>query len=795
MLPRHSARSVSNVALADSPVPTQPLKENKPPSELYMRDLPNTCIDWSSKEGRDLFREALCLGGLECYFPLAAQFSTQAEPAFCGLGTLAMVLNALNIDPGRVWKGPWRWYHEGMLDCCVPLQVVERRGISIDTFACLARCNGAAASVARTETEGEEGLDAFREAVINATSRQSGSFLIASYSRAVLGQTGDGHFSPIGGYHPEKDLVLVLDVARFKYPPHWVPLKMLYKAMQSVDPDTGRTRGYITVSRSAAVPLVLFVFGDRNQQGFWPQQSPPRKAQIFQQQKLFANEFHTAAGPFPTVTSEWTEPVSPSACGIHTHACQSLNTTGLASTCDTPFGSPTSRSKHTMNNNHNHAAVPSRSQSTYTATAQMEPAASPTCCPVVDDDSLSTAHGSNCQGQGRSIAGAAYQLRQASRVLDAAVLQWPEDTDDVQPLSSPISALNESIAESMEATGKSGNKPTRRTTPPIQAALKCAIHALLCGGGAEMNTGVLEASPDEEISQGRAALSPSSTPSIPSAHTLQGSPVASSFSTVACADTASRPTTVSARKIRAMERVCSAQSCNLHETNMDETASSSSSSTSSDANVVTAFSSGTVSTQTTTPTSSRKLRDDLVSPKCFTRLSREQVAAVGALLEDLETLPLYRAIKAELTEGETGVVTNCEHAATSCVKVSTAHMVSILLLTLYSNGDPFSPLSVLDAATTNDGVTNATSSDPVVTASTWETQMQKLLAGEFDNLDIDSVLSSHPLRPSSSSTASDLLSSIVLSSLDHSTPLIRSEVALLRSQMDLQLSMNGTSVH
>jgi hypothetical protein len=30
------------------------------------------------------------------------------EPAFCGLGTLTTVLNALAIDPQRAWKGVWR---------------------------------------------------------------------------------------------------------------------------------------------------------------------------------------------------------------------------------------------------------------------------------------------------------------------------------------------------------------------------------------------------------------------------------------------------------------------------------------------------------------------------------------------------------------------------------------------------------------------------------------------------------------------------------------------------------------
>lgn len=33
------------------------------------------------------------------------------------------VLNALAIDPGRTWKGPWRWFDESMLECCEPLEV------------------------------------------------------------------------------------------------------------------------------------------------------------------------------------------------------------------------------------------------------------------------------------------------------------------------------------------------------------------------------------------------------------------------------------------------------------------------------------------------------------------------------------------------------------------------------------------------------------------------------------------------------------------------------------------------
>ena len=38
--------------------------------------------------------------------------------------------------------------------------------------------------------------------------------IVMSYSRKTLQQTGDGHFAPVGGYHPQRDLILVMDVAK-----------------------------------------------------------------------------------------------------------------------------------------------------------------------------------------------------------------------------------------------------------------------------------------------------------------------------------------------------------------------------------------------------------------------------------------------------------------------------------------------------------------------------------------------------------------------------------------------------
>lgn len=214
-------------------------------------------MSFASPEGRVLFQEALAAGTMERYFELAEQHHTQADPAFCGLASLVVVLNALAIDPGRLWKGPWRWFSEELLDCCVPLSRVRQSGLTIDELACLASCNGANATVTRAADNGE---DDFRRSLELGYGSATGTLLIAGYSRAVLGQTGDGHFSPLAGYHRERDLALILDVARFKYPPHWVPVAMLFAAMREVDPVTARSRGWIAVERAAAPRNLAFVF-------------------------------------------------------------------------------------------------------------------------------------------------------------------------------------------------------------------------------------------------------------------------------------------------------------------------------------------------------------------------------------------------------------------------------------------------------------------------------------------------------------------------------------------------------
>ncbi|KAL7485343.1 hypothetical protein ACHAW6_010940 [Cyclotella cf. meneghiniana] len=59
--------------------------------------------------------------------------------------------------------------------------------------------------------------------------------LVINYDRRALNQAGAGHFSPVGAYHAATDSFLIMDVAKYKYPPVWVGADALFDAMSTVD--------------------------------------------------------------------------------------------------------------------------------------------------------------------------------------------------------------------------------------------------------------------------------------------------------------------------------------------------------------------------------------------------------------------------------------------------------------------------------------------------------------------------------------------------------------------------------
>jgi hypothetical protein len=243
---------------------------NRYQTTFHTRPLPSHLISLSSSTGKQYFREALAAGNMESFFPLSEQFITQSEPFFCSVSSLAMTLNALKYDPKKVWKGAWRWVSEETLLCesskiCGhDLENIKSNGMNFTEFEALGECHGISIQSIQLHHHRQHqpacaySIESFRQLVQSVSSSSKADiFIIANFSRRKLGQTGDGHYSPIGGYHPGLDLVLIMDVARFKYPPFWVSLRELWDAMAEIDVQSGQSRGYFVLSTAKDEELAL----------------------------------------------------------------------------------------------------------------------------------------------------------------------------------------------------------------------------------------------------------------------------------------------------------------------------------------------------------------------------------------------------------------------------------------------------------------------------------------------------------------------------------------------------------
>jgi glutathione gamma-glutamylcysteinyltransferase len=207
-------------------------------------------VKLSSHEGRQRLLSVLSKGLADAYWTLTEHSINQSDPAYCGLTTLVMVLNSMSVDPQIRWRGGWRYFGDEdvlLSRCCLNPERVRRIGITLEEFQQLARCQGLSVKLKRPDRETNT-LEHFRNDIRQLLLQPSKSVLVVSYSRPALGQTGDGHFSPVAAYHEETDSVLVLDVARFKYPPYFVSVPDLYNAMIPLDQASQKSRGWFVMT-------------------------------------------------------------------------------------------------------------------------------------------------------------------------------------------------------------------------------------------------------------------------------------------------------------------------------------------------------------------------------------------------------------------------------------------------------------------------------------------------------------------------------------------------------------------
>lgn len=166
----------------------------------------------------------------------AGGFEYQDNPSFCGPTSIANLLRSLGrpTDQHQVIDGtnyePWFGVLLG--------------GLTLDELAdLLAQRLDRPVATVRNPT-----LDAFRRHLARANDPDVR--LIVNFHRGPLFGRGLGHFSPVLAYLPDRDLVLVGDTNR-DYRPFLVGSELLWRAMNTVDSDSGRPRGLLVVTGSS----------------------------------------------------------------------------------------------------------------------------------------------------------------------------------------------------------------------------------------------------------------------------------------------------------------------------------------------------------------------------------------------------------------------------------------------------------------------------------------------------------------------------------------------------------------
>ena len=215
--------------------------------------LPGNLTDLSSDEGEKFFLES---GALAAYFPIADNFVTQKTQAYCGVASIVMVLNALHAPaPTTPEYQPYHIFTQDNVldehtDAILPQEILARQGMTLDQLGGLLALHPVAVEVHHA-ADGD--LDAFRAAARDYLAAKD-HFVIVNYLRKAIGQQTGGHISPLAAYDAKVDRFLILDVARYKYPPVWVKASDLFDAMNTTDAvNDNKTRGYVLVAKTGTV--------------------------------------------------------------------------------------------------------------------------------------------------------------------------------------------------------------------------------------------------------------------------------------------------------------------------------------------------------------------------------------------------------------------------------------------------------------------------------------------------------------------------------------------------------------
>jgi hypothetical protein len=186
----------------------------------------------------------------QAFWVLVPHFETQVNQAYCAVASSVMVLNALKIERplAEQYKGYHYFTQQNFFNTVDPSiakpEQVHKEGMTLDQLA--KSLSTGFSVVVEKNYASDLSVDSFREKIKEGVGSKN-TLVLLNFNRSVLGEEGKGHWSPIAAYDPKTDSALMLDVAKYKYPPLWISVESLYKAAMSVDSTSGMSRGILLV--------------------------------------------------------------------------------------------------------------------------------------------------------------------------------------------------------------------------------------------------------------------------------------------------------------------------------------------------------------------------------------------------------------------------------------------------------------------------------------------------------------------------------------------------------------------
>jgi hypothetical protein len=205
-------------------------------------------IEYNSIDGKKLFYQSRYNNS---FFALSPYFVTQKNLTFCGVASAVMVLNALDLKHPPVDSAytPYRFFTQNniftdQVKSVVNIAHIKKSGLTLNEFGLLVKKFPVEVTIVHAN---ESSFNDFHERALKAL-KQENTFVVVNFGRKDLYHNKGGHFSPLGMYDLKTDRFLLLDVARYRYPPVWMHARDLWSSMNTLDADSGEFRGFAIIS-------------------------------------------------------------------------------------------------------------------------------------------------------------------------------------------------------------------------------------------------------------------------------------------------------------------------------------------------------------------------------------------------------------------------------------------------------------------------------------------------------------------------------------------------------------------